>query len=721
MMKQIFNSLKTVSKTAMLILALLCAVVQGAWADAGDTADNPITISSESDWNTFASNVNSGNSYSGKFVKLTADITVSEMVGTSSNKFQGTFLGDGVHTLTFNKGTAESAFNEQYCAPFRYTNGATIRDLKVVGDIYTSSKFAAGLVSSCNGTTTITNCHVSTVIHSSVSGDGTHGGIVAMPSNTLNITGCVYDGRMFTTSGTTQCGGFVGWHNAATNNITNSLYAPNPNITPATGEVAITTECATFVRGGNPNITNCYYTETMGTAQGLQPYTSAPANEISYQITINNTPYYVPCTISGVSEKYYYTGSEISVVPTVTYFDTPLTLGTDYTYSISPTTVQDVGYYTMTVTAQGSAYSGSKVLKFYVRDPNDPSVITDETTILSSTVGTYYVRYNVTIPSRITISGNVVLNLDEGNTLTAPKGIEVSEGNSLTINGPGTLTIDGCDNHMSGIGAVQVGTLTINGGTINVKGGYMAAGIGGNQNNTKGGSITINGGVVNATGGQLGAGIGGGYAGVYGYGVCGNIVINGGQVTAIGGAGLDSEKYAAGIGPGWAFTSSSNSGTLTLGWTTLDDFVYSSSYNTVNGHNDSNTLNSITFVEGKSFVLDGTSTVATAENIGGRTIVPYHYDGNYAIADANPYTNTAYLPVTSATYTKTLVGDRVGKYQPWLVPFDYTITDDDLLKFTFYKINMIANAPNPQTNATDQMWVFLKQMSGTTSCSMCRN
>ena len=50
-----------------------------------------------------------------------------------------------------------------------------------------------------------------------------------------------------------------------------------------------------------------------------------------------------------------------------------------------------------------------------------------------------------------------------------------------------------------------------------------------------------------------------------------------------------------------------------------------------------------------------------------------------------------------------------------------TVTDDDLLKFTFYKINMIANAPNPQTNATDQMWVFLKQMSGTTSCSMCRN
>ena len=32
MMKQFFSSLKTVNKTAFFILALLCAVVQGAWA-----------------------------------------------------------------------------------------------------------------------------------------------------------------------------------------------------------------------------------------------------------------------------------------------------------------------------------------------------------------------------------------------------------------------------------------------------------------------------------------------------------------------------------------------------------------------------------------------------------------------------------------------------------------------------------------------------------------
>jgi hypothetical protein len=56
----------------------------------------------------------------------------------------------------------------------------------------------------------------------------------------------------------------------------------------------------------------------------------------------------------------------------------------------------------------------------------------------------------------------------------------------------------------------------------------------------------------------------------------------------------------------------------------------------------------------------------------------------------------------------------VGKYQAWFVPFDYTITDDDLVKFDFYKINMIANAPNPQTNATDDIWVFLKKVDAGT-------
>jgi hypothetical protein len=69
------------------------------------------------------------------------------------------------------------------------------------------------------------------------------------------------------------------------------------------------------------------------------------------------------------------------------------------------------------------------------------------------------------------------------------------------------------------------------------------------------------------------------------------------------------------------------------------------------------------------------------------------------------------MRVASATYRKTLGEDRVGKHQAWFVPFDYTIKEADTEKFDFYKINMIANAPNPETNASDDIWVFLKKMN----------
>ena len=231
------------------------------------TSENPYTISSNSEWETFCAQVWSGNTYSGQFVRLDADIAVSKMVGTSeANSFQGTFLGNG-HTLTFTKGSAGILFNEQYCAPFRYTKNATIRDLKVAGDIYTNQKFAAGLVSRPYGTTNITNCRVGTYIYSSINGDGTHGGIIAMPAGSTTIEGCIYTGRLMTFNGTNNCGGFVGWSGDNTATVRNSLYIPSGSIPSGW---SVINAGSTFVRGNNPTVINCYYTEKMGDAQGAQ-------------------------------------------------------------------------------------------------------------------------------------------------------------------------------------------------------------------------------------------------------------------------------------------------------------------------------------------------------------------------------------------------------------------------------------------------------------------
>ena len=333
------------------------------------TENDPFLISNTDDWNLFATNVNGGNSYSGKFFKLMNDIEITTMAGTNeNNSFQGTFDGNG-KTLTFTKGSSESAFGEEYCAPFRYVKNATIRDLKVEGDIYTSQKFAAGLVSRAYGTTNITNCTVGTVIYSSVSGDGTHGGIVAGlgGSATVNITECVYNGRLLTNSGTEDCGGFVGWYSGGSVNVSNSLYIPNGNIPE--GWTAIN-HGATFVRGGNAG-NNCCYTETMGTAQGAQVYTTAPENEIIKKITIAGyTVYTSGCTIS---ENEPYVANVPFTLTVKDPFNVTLTIGTDYTISLDglvtleswPISVNTGGTHRLTFVGMGD-YQGTKTIEFSV-------------------------------------------------------------------------------------------------------------------------------------------------------------------------------------------------------------------------------------------------------------------------------------------------------------------------------------------------------------------
>ena len=243
------------------------------------TEDAPFTIRNAESWQAFADYVNSGNSFSGQFVLLTSNITVSAMVGVDDAKsFQGTFNGDG-HTLTFTKGTSAEPFAEEYCAPFRNVKNAVIKNLHVAGTIYTSAKKAAGIVGESHGNLTITGCRSSIAISSSVSGDGTHGGLVSTLSgagNIIIIDGCLFDGSFATTNGTTNCGGFVGWPVWNRPTIKNSLMKPS-----SVDEDMLNNTFARRHDGYEPTITNCYYVaaDNMPTNQGLgYSFTSAPVN-----------------------------------------------------------------------------------------------------------------------------------------------------------------------------------------------------------------------------------------------------------------------------------------------------------------------------------------------------------------------------------------------------------------------------------------------------------
>ncbi|PWM41423.1 MAG: hypothetical protein DBX51_03230 [Clostridiales bacterium] len=208
----------------------------------------------------------------------------------------------------------------------------------------------------------------------------------------------------------------------------------------------------------------------------------------------------------------------------------------------------------------------------------DYTVVDGSTTAWSD--GWYVVNSNVTIGSRVTVSGEVHLILADGASLTANGGINVAESNSFSVyaqsvgKNMGTLTVTG-GSYGAGIGGrngdrngSSCGNITINGGSVAATGGDEAAGIGGGVFGS-GGKITINGGNVTATSGNEAAGIGGGA-----HGSGGNITINGGTVTATSvtplGAGIGggqessggnitinggnvtatSEAFAAGIGGG---------------------------------------------------------------------------------------------------------------------------------------------------------------------------
>jgi hypothetical protein len=246
---------------------VLTANFQKDFEGAG-TEDNPYLIPSTEIWNRLATKVNSGTNYSGKFFRQTADISVTTMVGTNSYPFCGTYDGYN-HTLTVDYNTTEGA-----TGPFRYTLGATIKNLHTAGTITTSGKFAGGLIAFAYDANTITNCHSSVYITSSVSGDGTHGGFIGDNESSSTVTtsfeGCVFDGKLLG-SNTNCCGGFVGWGNGNVSvSLTNCLFAPQ--------EVTISgSDSYTFARTSTSNLsnistTNCYYTQLLGGAQGKQCY-----------------------------------------------------------------------------------------------------------------------------------------------------------------------------------------------------------------------------------------------------------------------------------------------------------------------------------------------------------------------------------------------------------------------------------------------------------------
>ena len=313
---------------------------------SGDT----YTIKTADGWNYFCQRMDVDadmNGFSGKTVMLDDDITVTTMAGSGKYPFKGTFDGNG-HSLTFNY-TAD----RPNCAPFRITNGATIRNLHATGQIDGGIwHYMGGLVGSASGNLTIENCRVSTQISSTINGEAGHGGIVGYVQYTnylvdCNITGCVYDGLICnpnTWNQTYGCGGFVGAMSQYANvDLTDCLflhgqYDNNGNKCELYWGYDNDRNSTFFHRSngyGEGTLTNCFYVGTRGLKQGSPAVESADAPDnfahfgtptdhgflkVYGHTMVFDGKYYTP-TYGDLVETYSYSGDKSYIIE---YDDMPL-------------------------------------------------------------------------------------------------------------------------------------------------------------------------------------------------------------------------------------------------------------------------------------------------------------------------------------------------------------------------------------------------------------
>ena len=193
------------------VVELAFGALESTWDGQGDgTEDAPYLIGNLDELKTLASNVNSGMTYSGKYLQLTADIDCGSdnwiSIGGVGHPFNGTFDGNG-KTITYQVAYSNAEWGGLFG---QLGASATVKNLNVSATIFSSSAY----VSSVGGIAgrnygTITNCYS----HVEISGQGsTIGGICGTVSDSGTISYCVASGSISTQPGVfvSQNGGIAG-------------------------------------------------------------------------------------------------------------------------------------------------------------------------------------------------------------------------------------------------------------------------------------------------------------------------------------------------------------------------------------------------------------------------------------------------------------------------------------------------------------------------------
>lgn len=198
--------------------------------DAG-TADKPYEISTAEQLAGLAQLVNGGTNFSGKFIKLTADILLNELdkdgmprvaegqtephkwtpIGNNKKKFQGTFDGDGhaVSGLYINEAQTHKGL-------FGAINSATVKNLIVTGSVNSGNKNNAGGIVGNSTKSIVQNCGFYGTVISTTKATALVGGVVGGGSKAIN---CWYYRTNDAASKLGVCGGTANYcyHNVPGN------------------------------------------------------------------------------------------------------------------------------------------------------------------------------------------------------------------------------------------------------------------------------------------------------------------------------------------------------------------------------------------------------------------------------------------------------------------------------------------------------------------------
>ena len=218
-----------------------------------------ISIATKEDWKKFGDLVLSGE---GKLnAKLTADLNLGTeilKIGSESTGYSGTFDGQG-HTITIDWNVYGS---ETHVALFPSVTNATIKNLRVTGQMTSDSEPLGVFALNADGNTTFSGCVSDVKItNGNTNSSNCAAGMVlsAYSEGKITFKDCIVSGDLNGTTDNSRqgMGGFVcGQYDDATCTFNNCLYTGTNNSKGG------------YTFAPNPTLNNCYYLNPFANTQG---------------------------------------------------------------------------------------------------------------------------------------------------------------------------------------------------------------------------------------------------------------------------------------------------------------------------------------------------------------------------------------------------------------------------------------------------------------------